>query len=156
MRLHLLFVGKTAFRDLEAGINRFLDRLRFYIPVQIHIVKAEKILPKGAEEPIKEREAERILKLVGEKGCLVIWDQHGKESDSVAFAEFLKDLRDSGISEVWMVIGGPLGVSQGLLARADHVLALSRMTFPHDLARLMVVEQLYRAFTILKGEAYHK
>jgi len=156
MRLHLLFIGKTAFPDLETGINRFLERLRFYIPAQIHILKAEKIPPKGAEEPIKEREAERVLKLVGKKGCLVIWDQNGKETDSVSFAGFLNDLRDGGVSEVWMVVGGPLGVSQGLLARADFVLSLSRMTFPHDLARLMVMEQLYRAFTILKGEAYHK
>jgi 23S rRNA (pseudouridine1915-N3)-methyltransferase len=156
MRLHLVFIGKTAFPDLETGINRYLDRLRCYLPAQVHILKAEKIPPKGAEGPIKEREAERIVKLVGTKGCLVIWDQHGKEHDSVAFAEFLDGIRNSGVTEVWMVIGGPLGVSQKLLARADFVLSLSRMTFPHDLARLMVMEQLYRAFTILKGEAYHK
>ena len=83
-------------------------------------------------------------------------EQNGKEIDSVALAEFLEDRRTGGTSRMWMVIGGPLGVSQTLLLRADFVLSLSRMTFPHDLARLMVMEQLYRAFTILKGEAYHK
>jgi 23S rRNA (pseudouridine1915-N3)-methyltransferase len=93
---------------------------------------------------------------LGKKGCLVIWDQRGKEVDSVTFAKFLDDLRTNGVSEMWMVVGGPLGVSQTLLARADFVFSLSRMTLPHDLARLMVMEQLYRAFTILKGDPYHK
>jgi 23S rRNA (pseudouridine1915-N3)-methyltransferase len=156
MRLHLVFIGRTAFADLESGINRYLDRLRFYIPAQIHVLKAERVPPRGAEHPIKEREAERVLRLVEKKGCLLIWDQQGKETDSLSFARFLEDLRNGGTSEIWMVVGGPLGVSQRLLARADFVLSLSRMTFPHDLARLMVVEQVYRAFTILKGEAYHK
>jgi 23S rRNA (pseudouridine1915-N3)-methyltransferase len=156
MQLHLLFIGKTAFPELETGINRYLDRLRFYIPVQIHVVKADKISPKGGEEAGKEKEAERVLKLLGRRDCLVIWDQRGKDTDSLGFARLLDDFRNNGVSEVWMVIGGPLGVSQRLLARADSVLSLSRMTFPHDLARLMVMEQLYRAFTILKGEPYHK
>ena len=156
MRLHLVFIGKTAFSDLETGINRYLERLRSYIPTQIHIVKADRISPKSAEGVIKEREAERVLKLLGKKECLVIWDQTGRETDSVSFAKFLDTLRNNGLADLWMIIGGPLGVSQRLLERADFLFSLSRMTFPHDLARLMVMEQLYRAFTILKGEAYHK
>jgi 23S rRNA (pseudouridine1915-N3)-methyltransferase len=156
MRLHLVFIGKTTFPELDTGINRYLDRLRFYVPTQIHLLKAEKISPKGNEEAVREKEAERVLKLLGKSDFLIVWDQHGKNVDSIAFAKFLDDLRNNGASEVWMVIGGPLGVSQQLMARADSVFSLSRMTFPHDLARLMVVEQLYRAFTILKGEPYHK
>jgi len=156
MHLHLVFIGKTAFADLETGIKRYHERLRHYLPAHIHILKAERIPPRGAEAPPKEREAERVLKLVGKKGCLIIWDQNGTQLDSVALAGFLDDRRSSGVPELWMVLGGPLGVSQKLLQRADFVLSLSRMTFPHDLARLMVMEQLYRAFTILKGEAYHK
>ncbi len=156
MRLHLVFVGKTTFSELDAGINRYLDRLRFYVPTQIHLVKAEKITPKGTDEAVKEKEAERVLKLLEKKDCLIIWDQHGKDVDSITFAKFLDDLRNNGVSDAWMLVGGPLGVSQRLLARADFVFSLSRMTFPHDLARLMVMEQLYRAFTILKGGPYHK
>jgi len=76
--------------------------------------------------------------------------------DSVGFARLLQRIRDEGISRTWMVIGGPLGISPKLLEEANTTLSLSRMTFPHDLARLMVVEQLYRAFSILKGEPYHK
>ena len=156
MRLHLVFIGKTAFSDLETGINRYLERLRSYIPTQIHIVKADRISPKSAEGVIKEREAERVLRLLGKKDCLAIWDQTGRETDSVSFAKFLDTLRNNGVADLWMIIGGPLGVAQRLLERADFLFSLSRMTFPHDLARLMVMEQLYRAFTILKGEAYHK
>lgn len=156
MRLHLVFIGKTAFPELDTGINRYLDRLRCHVPTQIHVLKAEKISPKGKEEAVKDKEAERILKLLGKTDHLIVWDQQGKNMDSITFAKFLDDLRSSGASEVWMVIGGPLGVSQKLLTRADFVFSLSQMTFPHDLARLMVMEQLYRAFTILKGEPYHK
>ena len=156
MRLHLVFIGKTTFPEVETGINRYLDRLRSYVPTQIHLVKAEKISSQSTEEMVKDKEAERVLKLLGKKDCLGIWDQHGKDVDSTGFAKFLDNLRNSGVSDVWMVIGGPLGVSLRLLARADFVFSLSRMTFPHDLARLMVMEQIYRAFTILRGEPYHK
>jgi 23S rRNA (pseudouridine1915-N3)-methyltransferase len=156
MRLHLVFIGKTAFPEVQTGIDRYLDRLRFYVPTQIHLIKAERITPKSTEEAVKDKEAERILKLLEKRDCLVIWDQHGKDVDSVTFARLLDDLRNSGASELWMIIGGPLGISHRLVARADLVLSLSKLTFPHDLARLMVMEQLYRAFTILKGEPYHK
>jgi 23S rRNA (pseudouridine1915-N3)-methyltransferase len=156
MRLHFICIGKATFPELEAGINRYLDRVRFYIPTEVHLLKAAKITPKGSEDAVKEREAERILKLLGKKDCLVLWDQRGKETDSVTFAKFLDGLRNRGVPELWMVVGGPLGVSQSVLTRADFVFSLSPMTFPHDLARLMVVEQIYRAFTILKGEPYHK
>jgi len=78
------------------------------------------------------------------------------ELDSVGLAGFLERLRAEGVAKVWMVTGGPLGVSPKLLETANSVLALSRMTFPHDIARLVLAEQLYRAFTILRNEPYHK
>lgn len=156
MRLHLIFIGKTSFPEVQTGIDRYFDRLCLYVPTEIHLLKAEKITPKRHPEEIKNKEAERVLKLLDKRDCLVIWDQHGKDVDSVAFAALLDDLRNSAASDVWMMIGGPLGVSQRLLDRTNLVLSLSKMTFPHDLARLMVMEQLYRAFTILKGEPYHK
>jgi 23S rRNA (pseudouridine1915-N3)-methyltransferase len=156
MRLHLVFIGKTAFPEVQVGIDRYLERLRYYVPTQIHLLKAEKITPKGSEDSVKEKEADRVLRLLEKGACLVIWDPCGKSMDSVTFARFLDHLRSDGAGEVYMVVGGPLGISQRLLARADFVLSLSKMTFPHDLARLMVMEQAYRAFTILKGEPYHK
>lgn len=156
MQLHLVFVGKTAFPELDTGIVRYLERLQHYIPTEVHFIKAEKITRRGIQDTVREVEGQRILKLVGNMDYLVAWDQRGKQLDSVQFAHLLQKIRDEGISKVWMVIGGPLGISPNLLKEANTTLSLSKMTFPHDLARLMILEQLYRAFTILKGEPYHK
>ena len=156
MRLGLVFIGKTSFPEMEQGVQRYLDRLRHYVTLDLHYVRAEKITRKSADGLIRERESERILSLTGGKDPLIVWDERGLQLDSVAFARFMERLQHQGSSKVWMVIGGPLGVSPQLRERAHSVLSLSRMTFPHDVARLLVAEQLYRAFTILKGEPYHK
>lgn len=157
MQLHLVFVGKTVFPDVDSGIERYVKRLNHYLPTRIHCVKAEKIPPGGMEEAVLEKEEERILRLIGKKeDYLIVWDRCGKHLDSVEFARALEKLNDQGVGTVWMVIGGPLGISRELVGKANLVLALSQMTFPHDLARLMVAEQLYRAFTIIRGEPYHK
>lgn len=156
LELHLVVVGKTAFPEIDVGIKRYLDRLVHYAPTRMHVVRAEKIGKNAVEEQVRQIESERIKKLVSTGGRLVVWDQRGKQLCSDAFAEFLKRLRDDGTSLLWMVIGGPLGLSSTLLEQADTVLSLSAMTFPHDIARLLVVEQIYRGFTILEGTPYHK
>ncbi|HYA43679.1 MAG TPA: 23S rRNA (pseudouridine(1915)-N(3))-methyltransferase RlmH [Syntrophobacteraceae bacterium] len=156
MRIHLIFVGKTAFSDIESAIERYVERLRRYCPVEIHYIKAEKIAPAHGEQLVREREGERILKLAGRQGRLIVWDQTGREMDSTGLSRFMEKLIASAVSDLWMAVGGPLGVSSQLLKAAHDVLSLSKMTFPHDLARLMVVEQIYRALTIIKGEPYNK
>jgi len=155
MRVHLVFVGKTGFSDLESAIARYVERLGHYCTVRVHYVKAEKITSGAAENVVREREGERISKLV-ESGRMILLDQAGTELDSPGFSGFLQKLMDSGVSDLWMVVGGPVGVSDGLRKRADKVISLSKMTFAHDLARLVLVEQTYRAFTIMRGEPYHK
>jgi 23S rRNA (pseudouridine1915-N3)-methyltransferase len=156
MRLQLVFVGKTNLPEIEKSVQGYLERLRHYTPLEVHYVKGEKITRKSADHLVREKESERILNLVGDKGTLIVWDERGKQLDSVSFAHWLERLRNRRVSNVWMVVGGPLGISSKLRERAHAVFALSKMTFPHDLARLLVVEQLYRAFSILKGEPYHK
>lgn len=156
MEIHLVVVGKTAFPEIDVGIKRYLDRLVHYAPTRVHVVRAEKIGKNAAEEKVRRIESERIQKLVSTGGRLVVWDQRGKQLSSNAFAEFLKRLRDDGTSLLWMVIGGPLGLFSPLIEQADTVLSLSAMTFPHDIARLLVVEQIYRGFTILEGTPYQK
>ena len=156
MRIHLVFVGRTAFRDIESAIDRYLERLRHYCPLEVHHVKAEKITSALGEQLVRERESERILKMTGRQGQLIVWDQRGRELDSTELSKFIEKLTAAATSDLWMAVGGPLGVSSQLLKAARDVLSLSRMTFPHDLARLMVVEQLYRALTIIKGEPYNK
>ena len=156
MRLHLVFIGKTHFPEIDAGIERYLERIRKIVPVEIHILRPERITAKSNADIVKNLEGERVLKLLERQDYVVAWDERGKNLDSPAFAELLGRLRDEGNSSVRMVVGGPLGLADAVRSRADAVLSLSRMTFPHDLARLMISEQIYRAFTILKGEPYHK
>jgi 23S rRNA (pseudouridine1915-N3)-methyltransferase len=156
MRVHLVFVGKTAFSDIESAIGRYLERLRRYCPVEIHFVKAEKISPAAGDQLVRERESERIMKLAGRNGHIMVWDQSGRELDSPGLSKLIEKLTFQGVSDLWMAVGGPVGVSRQLLDSARDVLCLSKLTFPHDLARLMVVEQLYRAFTIIKGEPYNR
>ncbi len=156
MRIHLVFVGRTAFADIESAIDRYVKRLVHYCRVEIHYIKGEKISAGVEDRVVRDREGERILKLTGREGHLIIWDQRGRELDSSGLSKFLESLISSAMTEVWMIVGGPVGVSGKLLENAREVLSLSKMTFPHDLARLMLVEQLYRAFTIMKGEPYNR
>lgn len=156
MRIHLVFVGKTAFSDMESAITRYLERLRHYCPVDMHHVKADKITAAVGDRVVRERESERIMKLTGRRGHLIVWDQRGREIDSMGLSKLMEKLAASATSDLWMAVGGPVGVSSRLLDSAHEVLSLSRMTFPHDLARLMLVEQLYRAFTIIRGEPYNR
>jgi 23S rRNA (pseudouridine1915-N3)-methyltransferase len=156
MRIHLVFVGKTAFGDIESAIGRYLERLRHYCPVEIHYIKAEKITAAAGDRLVRERESERILKLAGRQGHLIVWDQRGRDLDSHGLSKLMEKLIASAISDLWMAVGGPVGLSSQLLKGAHDVLSLSKMTLPHDLARLVLVEQLYRALTIIKGEPYNR
>lgn len=152
----MVFVGKTAASDIDAAIQRYLRRLQHYASTDIHIVREERIAKGASERTIQERESNRILELIDNRGYLLVWDRCGREMDSPAFAGLLERLQNQGLAHIWMVIGGALGVSPMLLKKADEVVALGRMTFPHDIARLLALEQLYRAFTIARGEPYHK
>src|SRR5208337_2603166 len=155
MRIHLIFVGKTAFRDIESAIGRYMERLQHYCPVEAHYIKAEKIAGAVGDQIVRERESERILKLAGNGGHLIVWDQRGRELDSTGLSKLMEKQMSSGTSDLWMAVGGPVGVSPQLLKSARDVLCFSKMTLPHDLARLILVEQLYRAFTIIRGEPYN-
>jgi 23S rRNA (pseudouridine1915-N3)-methyltransferase len=156
MHLHLVLLGKTIFPEVETGIQRYIDRIRHYVSIETHFLKAERISGKVPEETVKEKEGERILRLTGTQDYLIACDQQGRQFDSQEFSELLGRLRDKGIAHVWMILGGPVGLSSRILEKSALVLSLSKMTFPHDLARLIILEQIYRAFTILKGEPYHK
>jgi 23S rRNA (pseudouridine1915-N3)-methyltransferase len=156
IQLHLVYVGKTAFPELDQAIQRYLDRLRHYVSIDVHVVKGEKMGERERESVASEREGARILKLVGSQEVFIPLDRQGIQLDSEGLATYLDELNRGSVSKVWMAVGGPMGHSQKVLERANRILALSKMTFPHDLTRLILVEQLYRAFTILKGEPYHR
>lgn len=155
MKIHFVFVGKTAFPEIQRGIDRYLERIGHYARVDVHVVRPERIGAKGDKELIREKEGRRIVDLLSGKGILIAWDEKGTPISSEDYALFLERMANGG-TDLWLVIGGPLGLSYGVKHLARHVFSISAMTFPHDLARLIVAEQTYRALTILRGEPYHK
>ena len=156
MKIHFVFVGKTAFSDIQRGLDRYLERIGHYVRVDVHVVRAERIGAKSDEAAVREREGRRITDVISGKSIVVVvWDEKGTPLSSIDYAGFLQRVARDGY-DLWMVVGGPLGVSDAVRRAAHHVFSLSAMTFPHDVARLLVAEQTYRALSILRGEPYHK
>lgn len=155
MRFELLFLGKTRETYLAAGIADYAKRLQRYIATDIKILK-EKKGAKGESEHLKiERDSEQLLQNV-QDSFLVCLDRTGSALDSVELADRVESWRQQGRKKITFIIGGPLGLSPALLVRADLVLSLSRLTLTHEMSRLLLLEQLYRACTIKAGEKYHK
>ena len=119
------------------------------------VVPALKNLGKASPEEVKEREGQLILKQVEKSDMVVLLDEHGKEYGSVEFSEYLQKQMNAGVRTLSFVVGGAFGFSPAVYAAAQHKISLSRMTFNHQMVRLFFVEQLYRAFTILRHEKYH-
>ena len=155
MRLELLFLGKTKETYLAAGIDDYAKRLSHYLKFEIKTVKEGRIRKGEPERFIIEKESANLLQRV-QGDYLVCLDRTGKQIDSIALAKQLERWEMYGPQKISFVIGGPLGLSATILKKADLVLSLSPMTFTHDMTRLLLLEQLYRACTIKAGEKYHK
>lgn len=155
MRFELLFLGKTKESYLAAGISDYLVRLNRYTATEIRILKEGKVKKNEPENLLVERESDMLLKNV-QGSYLVCLDRTGKQLDSLELADQIEKWELQGQKKVTFIIGGPLGLSQTILARADLVLSLSRLTLTHEMSRLLLLEQLYRAGTIRVGEKYHK
>ena len=155
MRLELLFLGKTKETYLAAGIDDYAKRLSHYLKFEIKTVKEGRIRKGEPERFIIEKESANLLQSV-QGDYLVCLDRTGKQIDSIALAKQLERWEMYGPQKISFVIGGPLGLSATILKKADLVLSLSPMTFTHDMTRLLLLEQLYRACTIKAGEKYHK
>jgi 23S rRNA (pseudouridine1915-N3)-methyltransferase len=152
VKLRLIWVGKTQEAWVKAGIEEYALRVRRYTPLEIMEAREEK----GAEpETLRQREGGRLIKLLPKNCRLVILDELGEQLTSEAFAETVGRYRDSSIQELVFAIGGAYGFSDEFRAMADRKIALSRMTFTHQMVRPFFLEQLYRAFTILNNESYH-
>ena len=159
LKITIIAVGKLKDRYLKEGIQEYAKRLSRFCELQVVEVEDEQAadsLSPAQEEQVKKREGERILKRVKDGSLLCVLDIKGEEPDSVSFAARLQGFFVSGCSNMTFVIGGSLGLDAALVKRADFKLSLSEMTFPHQLARLILLEQLFRAFKIMNGEVYHK
>ncbi len=155
MRIGIICVGKTREGFIRAGIEKYLRYLRPYAPVALTEVREERIGDLRDAPSVRRREAERINKAVPAAAHVVALDERGREFTSHEFARFLNDSLERGTREMTFVIGGAMGLDESVTDSAGTVLALSRWTVTHELARLVLLEQLYRAFTIVKGKPYH-
>ncbi len=155
MKVTLLVVGKTDENFLQEGINLYAKRLKHYADFKIEVIPDLK--KRGTLRPVQQKilEGERILSRCGASRELHLFDENGEIFTSAAFAEFLQKKMAGGLKELILTIGGPYGFSEAVYEQAASKISLSRMTFSHQLARLLCIEQIYRAFTILKGEPYH-
>jgi 23S rRNA (pseudouridine1915-N3)-methyltransferase len=155
MKITLLVIGKSEPGYIVEGILEYLKRLKHYIPFVIQEIPALKKTTGMPPELIMQKEAEILLRHAAKADCLVLLDENGKEYSSTGFSGFLQQRMNSGVREMMFVIGGAWGFAPVLHQKADYKISLSRMTFSHQMVRLFFAEQLYRAFTILKGESYH-
>lgn len=155
MRLSLICMGKTREGFIREGIAKYSEYLKHYADIEIRELKEEKIHDLKDAPLIRKKEAEKLSRAVPANAVLVALDEHGQEFTSHEFAEFINSTLDSGVREMVFVIGGALGLDESVTRRATRTLALSRWTLTHEMARLVLLEQLYRAFTIIKGKTYH-
>ena len=156
LKLKIIVVDRTKSSFLKAGESFYLERLRKYVQVEWVEVKPVKIKKGRLEEEILSKEGQAIARKLAPMDYIVPLDRSGHEFDSEGLATWLDNLSTSTGGWVSFIIGGPLGLSKELLDRASKILSLSRLTMTHEMSRLLLLEQLYRAFTILRGEKYHK
>lgn len=154
MKITLLVVGKTTDQHLQTLISDYVARLGHYVPFQVQVIPELKNVKALSQEQQKNLEGELILKAVGPATELILLDEHGTEFRSVGFADYIAK-KMAARRDVCLVIGGPFGFSNSVYQRAEGKVSLSQMTFSHQMIRLLLVEQLYRAFTIIRGEKYH-
>ena len=155
MNIKLIAVGKTDNPALQQLISTYEKRLSYYINFELLLLPDIKNSKSLSEEQQKIKEGELILSYVEPSHHLILLDERGKEYTSIAFADELQKKMNTGIKQLTFVIGGPYGFSQAVYQRANSKLSLSKLTFSHQMIRLFFVEQLYRAFTILRNEPYH-
>lgn len=159
MKYRIISVGKIRESFYAEGINEYLKRLRPYCSLELIDGLEEKVSPKAGRQEIEkvlEKEAGRIRSLLGNDGLLVVLDSRGKQLTSEDLARHIDYWNSSGRSRVNLVIGGPHGLADDLKRQADLSISFSPMTFLHQMAVLILAEQLYRGFKILKNEPYHK
>ena len=159
MKISIVAVGKIKEKFMREGIAEYVKRLSKFCTLEIIEVEDEKLpepLTHGTEQRVKEKEAERINEKIKSGGFVIALDVSGKKISSIELADKLSTIMVSGKSSITFVIGGSVGFDLEFLKKVDMRLSMSDMTFPHQLARLILLEQVYRAFKIMNNETYHK
>lgn len=154
MKIELIVVGKNSDKNLIAAISDYIERINHYSSFTFSVVEGPKNVKNISHEMLRQQEGEKILKRLSPTDTVVLLDERGKQRRSMEFASWI-ERKQIATKKLVFVIGGAFGFSREVYERADEQMSLSLMTFSHQMIRLLFVEQLYRAFTILKGEGYH-
>lgn len=159
MNIKILCVGKIKEKFYRDAISEYSKRLSKYCSLEIVEVNDEKTSENSTENEIniiKDKEGERILKHIKDKDYAIALAIQGKQQDSVAFSKYIENLGITGNSSICFIIGGSLGLSDAVMKRCNNSISFSKMTFPHQLMRVILLEQIYRAMRIMNNEPYHK
>lgn len=156
MRIKIIALGKIKEKYLKIGIDEFLKRLTPFAQINVCEINPIEIKDINLKDKILLQEGEKILSEIKPTDFVITLEIKGKEFSSEEFAKEIDNLINSGTAEIVFVIGSSYGLGKNVSARANLKMSMSKMTFLHEFARLILVEQLYRAFKILKGETYHK
>jgi 23S rRNA (pseudouridine1915-N3)-methyltransferase len=155
MKITLLVIGKTEDKYLIDGLDKYLSRLKHYIGFNMTVIPDIKNTKNLTEAQQKTKEGELILKQLSNLDLVILMDERGKKYTSLQFSDYLNKQMIGSVQHLVFIVGGPYGFDQTVYDRANGKISLSDMTFSHQMVRLFFVEQLYRAFSILKGEPYH-
>lgn len=155
MTIKLLAIGKTDNKQLQQLISEYENRLKHYVKFELEVIADIKNVKNLSERQQKEKEGEQLLKKLVNTDVLILLDESGKQHSSIDFANYLQKKMNSGIKQLVFAIGGPYGFSDAVYTKSQGKISLSKMTFSHQMVRLFIVEQIYRACTILKNEPYH-
>ncbi len=155
MKITLAVIGKTEVGFVRQGIDEYVKRLQHYVSFNIQYIGDIKGTRNMSEEQQKVAEGRQLLASLEPSDYIVLLDEHGTERTSMDYSQWLQRRMASGCKRMVFVVGGPYGFSKEVYDRSNEMISLSKMTFPHELVRLIFVEQLYRAFTILRHEPYH-
>jgi|SRR6056297_128428 len=155
MKVKLLMVGKTVQQFMSSGFENYQQRMVHYIPFESKVIPELKKTKNLSENQQKIKEGELIINQIQPADFVVLLDENGKELSSVGFARWMEKFMINGMKDVVFVVGGAYGFSEQVYKRCNFKMSLSKMTFSHQMVRLIFIEQLYRAMTIIKGEPYH-
>jgi 23S rRNA (pseudouridine1915-N3)-methyltransferase len=155
MKISFILTGKTTEKYLIEGIDLYAARIKRYASFEIVILPGLKSTRGLTPEEVKKREGVKQLEAVGEESYLILLDERGTEYSTMEFATLIRRASTNMRKNIFFLVGGAWGFSPEVYKRADMTMALSRLTFPHQLVRLLFIEQLYRVFTVIEGDPYH-
>ncbi|MGZ8868362.1 MAG: 23S rRNA (pseudouridine(1915)-N(3))-methyltransferase RlmH [Thermoanaerobaculia bacterium] len=156
MKIRIIQAGSNADKELGTVAERYLDRIRHFFPIEVVTVPSERGRQASDDASIMRAQSARLEAAIPDRGYTIVLDERGETIDSLKFARWLERLTIDSPYGITFVIGGDVGMDESVRKRADKLLALSKMTLPHQLARVVLLEQIYRACTLMRNISYHK